>query len=67
MTEPTHTPPASTDHAVKVLRWCHWHQNVAVDTVLIGADDRISGPPFLLYACPPCVEKHDLRPMEACT
>ncbi|MGW6008690.1 hypothetical protein [Streptomyces sp. NPDC055210] len=63
MADDTQTPPVRTEPEVKVVRWCHWHQNMADDTTLIDAHERNSGPPYLLYACPPCMKRHDLKPM----
>ena len=63
MADDTHTPPVGTERQVKTVRWCHWHQDVAVDPVLIDAAESISGPPKMRYACERCVTRHKLTPL----
>lgn len=63
MAEPTQPPPASTEQDVKTLRWCHWHKDVADDTLLIGAAERTSAGPRTFYACGACREEHRLIPL----
>ncbi|MFS8200465.1 hypothetical protein ACLVWQ_17485 (plasmid) [Streptomyces sp. CWNU-52B] len=63
MTEPTHSPLASTDEVVKTVRWCHWHDDAVTDAVLIDAVEKASGPPYPLYACGRCRERNNLVPL----
>lgn len=37
---------------------CFKHGEVVEDAVPVGAIERMTGPPFMVYACPPCIEKH---------
>lgn len=44
---------------------CRWDGNLipADDAVLVGATERGSGPPLLIYACTACLGVHDLLPL----
>jgi len=37
---------------------CFKHGEVVQDAVAVGAIERMTGPPFMVYACAPCIETH---------
>jgi hypothetical protein len=62
VSEPTHTPPPSTDPPPDT-GWCHWHEGPSETAVLVDAVEKNSAPPYPLYACAPCREQRGLIPL----
>lgn len=61
MAETTHTP--DTPDTPSAVGWCDWHEGPSQTAVLVDAVERISGPPYPLYACAPCREQRALIPL----
>lgn len=59
MADSTETPPRGTDTATG---WCFWHEGPSETATVVRSIQRMSGPPFDLYACAPCREQRGLTP-----
>ncbi|WAZ26331.1 hypothetical protein STRCI_007895 [Streptomyces cinnabarinus] len=57
------TQSAGTANTPTAYGFCAWHKNFARGVRLVRVIEQGSGPGAGLYACPPCLGRHNLTPL----